>query len=654
MKIKEIAEKAGVSVATVSHVVNRTRYVSANLTDRVLTVINEAEGQPNFVLRKLKTLNSEVVLCLAETFEDYLCLNIIKGIKIGALQSGYHTVFIHSANKGLIREYIRMEKPCAIIIMADKNNDEEFFKLREWNIPTVTIGHSVNAADTGNVIIDYCENAYKAAYYLIKNGHEKVYFIHNHKEGYVHNQMLSGFKDALRDNGIPFDPEFIKGIGINDPFDKNTINKIMIDKNRPTALISADNFTTMELLRYFNNNNIKCPDDISLVSLNEFEWSHLLQPALTTVAFDLVGIGLKSINKLNDKLNGVDDDKDIVIRSKLNVRDSTQCIGKGPLGEKAESPDVLQLTPDEIVQVKSGSYTAAISFHYSGIAWARLHEKGIKDVFEELGVKVLAVMDAHFYPELQIKQHTSILMMNPNVLISIPADEILMAESYREVVNAGTKLVLIDNVPNGLERDDYVTCVSVNQTENGQIAGRILGEYLAKHNKKKIGLLNHGASFFATKQRDMAVEQVLREEFPEVEIIANESFINEKRAFDKCYEMIKRHPEIEGLYVSWDVPAMEALSALRELNREDISIVTTDLDKDGAMNIAMGGPIKGVSAQRPYEQGRAIALAAANALIGKKVPSYIGVKPYKVTLDNLLTGWQEVLREKPPTLPSLI
>ncbi len=130
----------------------------------------------------------------------------------------------------------------------------------------------------------------------------------------------------------------------------------------------------------------------------------------------------------------------------------------------------------------------------------------------------------------------------------------------------------------------------------------------------------HGASFFATKQRDMAVEQVLREEFPELEIVAIENFINEKKAFDKCYEMIRSHPEIEGLYVSWEGPALEALAALRELNREDISIVTADLDHEGAMNIAMGGPIKGLSAQRPYEQGRAMALAAANALIGKKNP----------------------------------
>ncbi len=81
MKIKDIAAKAGVSVATVSHVVNKTRYVSAELTERVLAVINESEGQPNFVLRNMKALHSDVILCLVENVEDYFYVNIIKGIK---------------------------------------------------------------------------------------------------------------------------------------------------------------------------------------------------------------------------------------------------------------------------------------------------------------------------------------------------------------------------------------------------------------------------------------------------------------------------------------------------------------------------------------------------------------------------------------------
>lgn len=649
MKIKDIAAKAGVSVATVSHVVNKTRFVSAELTERVLAVINESDDQPNFVLRNMKALKSDVILCLVENLEDYFYVNIIKGIRSKAVENGYNIVVLNSYNKGSIRDYIRLEKPCGIIIIADKNSNEDVFQMKELSIPTVVISHNKGASETGNVIIDYYENAHKAAYHVIKSGHERVCFIHELKGGDVHTQMLNGYKDALRKNGIPFDPALVIGIGPHDPFDKSIIEKIFTDENRPTALLSADNKVTMELLRLFNSNNIKCPDDISLVSLNEFDLSHLLQPALTTVSFDPVEIGIKCVEKLNDKLKlSGGSTEDTIVASKLNVRNSTQCIGRGPLGEKAESPEILQLSPSEIDQIKSGSYTAAISFHYSDIAWVRLHEKGIKDVFSELGIKVLAVMDAHFDPELQIKQHESILSMNPDVLISIPADEILTAQSYREVVAAGTKLVLIDNVPNGFARDDYVTCVSVNQRESGQIAGRILGEHLTKNKKKKIGLIMHGASFFATKQRDMAVEQVLREEFPELEIVAIDTFITQKRTFDKCYEMIKNHPEIEGLYVSWEGPALEALSALRELNREDISIVTVDLDMDVALNIAMGGPIKGLSAQRPYEQGRAMALAAANALLGKKIPSFIGITPYRITADNLLTGWQEVLRERPP------
>lgn len=645
MKIKDIATKAGVSVATVSHVVNKTRYVSAELTEKVLRIINEEEGQPKFIARNMKALNSAIILCLVENLEDYFYVNIIKGVKSAANESGYNVVVLNTDNKGLIRDFIRSEKPCGMIIIPDKYNNAEFFKIREVNIPVVMISNNGRSLQLGNVMIDYYEVAYKAAFHVIKNGHEIISFIHERKDGYTYTQMLNGYKDALLNNGMQFDQSLVIEIS-----DNNSIEKIFTDENRPTALLSADINTTMELLRLFNSNNIKCPDDISLVSLNEFDLSHLLQPAVTTVAFNPVELGIKSVEKLNDKLKASNDImEDTIVPCRLNVRNSTQCISRGPLGEKAESPEILQLSLAEIEQIKSGSYTAAISFHYSGIAWARLHEKGIKDVFSELGVKVLAVMDAHFDAELQIKQHASILTMNPDVLISIPADEILTAQSYRDVTNAGTRLVLIDNVPDGFSRDDYATCVSVNQRENGQIAGRLLGEHLRKHNKKKIGLIMHGASFFATKQRDMAVEQVLREEFADLEIVAIENFISDNKTFDKCYAMIENHPEIEGLYVSWERPALEALAALRELNREDIAVVTTDLDLEVALSMAMGGPIIGLSAQRPYEQGRAMALAAANALIGKKIPSFIGITPYKVTPANLLIGWQDILREKSPT-----
>ncbi len=647
MNIKEIAKRAGVSIATVSHVVNKTRYVSDELTERVLKVIDEMDEKQGFLLRHLKSVRSEVVLCVIENVTDYFSVDILKGIQDRAGRDGCQVVVLHSDNMGFIREYIRLEKPSGVILITDKYRSGNPFPAGEIRIPLVVAGSADRVKEKGHVIFDCYESAYKGTCHLIKNGHEKIGLICGLHNTDVYRQMLSGYQDALRQHELVFDPAFVIGRDAEESFGKAALEKL--EENGPTAVVSGNESATFQLMEYFSGRNVKIPEDISLVSLEACRMNPIVNPAITSFAHDPFEIGLKSVEKLKLKIGSPKECLDnTVVPSRVTIRNSTRCIGRGPRGEIAESPEILALSDSEIKRIQSGSYTAAISFHYSGTAWARLHEKGIKDVFGELGIRVLAVTDAHFNPELQITQHESILAMRPDILISIPADETITAQSYRDIVNAGTKLVLINTVPHGFDKEDYVTCVSVNERENGQLAGRILGQYLTENKKKKIGLLIHGASFFATSQRDMAVNQVISEEFPDLEIVASEPFLKESKAFDTCYEMIKRHPEIEGLYVSWEGPALAALHALHALQREDIGVVTADLDRDVAFNMAMGGPIKGISAQRPYDQGRAMALSAANALLGKPIPSFIGVSPYQVTPENLLNKWQEILRERAP------
>ncbi|MCD1260412.1 LacI family DNA-binding transcriptional regulator [Paenibacillus athensensis] len=649
LNIKEIAKQAGVSIATVSHVVNKTRYVSPELTEKVMKVINEAEGAPGFLLRNLKTLKSDVLLCLVENLEHVGYISILRGVQAGALRHEYKLAVISPCNKGLVHEYIRLEKPGGLMVIPDPNRAEDVWKLKGLTIPTVVIGQRLHAEGTGGVIIDYRERASQATAHLIKCGHERICWFGRPDSGSMHQQFLAGYEEALWRGGITHDPELVVAVDSLEPINKKGLDALLAGTDRPTAIVCADESITAELLKYMSVMNLKCPDDISLISLAEFAFSELLNPAITTFTHDLAEIGEQSVEKLLAKMNGVADaGKDWLAPSRITVRNSTQCIGRGPLGERSASPDTLQLSPAEIELVRAGSYSAAISFHYSGTSWARLHEKGMKDVFSELGIRILAVMDAHFDPELQNKQHEILLTMHPDLVISIPTDEQRTASSYKEIVRTGTRLVLINNVPEGFEREDYVSCVSVNERENGQSAGRLLGEYMTERQKTKAAFLVHGAPFFATRQRDLAAEQVLTDEFAGIELVAVESFYNEGQVFDTCYELIKRHPEIEGLYVSWEGPAMVVLQALRDLNREDIGVVTADLDVDVALNMAMGGPIKGLSAQRPYDQGRAVALAAANALIGKRVPSFIGVTPSRITVDNLLIGWQDILKERAP------
>ena len=111
--------------------------------------------------------------------------------------------------------------------------------------------------------------------------------------------------------------------------------------------------------------------------------------------------------------------------------------------------------------------------------------------------------------------------------------------------------------------------------------------------------------------------------------------------------MIKAHPEIEALYISWDQPALLAIRALKELERRDVAVFTTDLDKEIAYSMEEG-IVRGLSTQRPYEQGQAAALVVAKSLVSEGLPKYVGVQPYVVEKKKLRRAWKDIFHESMP------
>ena len=108
--------------------------------------------------------------------------------------------------------------------------------------------------------------------------------------------------------------------------------------------------------------------------------------------------------------------------------------------------------------------------------------------------------------------------------------------------------------------------------------------------------------------------------------------------------MINEHPDIQALYVSWDRPALLASKALKALNRTDIAVFTTDLDFEIAEEMNQGF-VKGLSTQRPYDQGKAVALAVAKSLVSDNVPKYIGVQPYVANEKQFKRAWKDTFFE---------
>ncbi len=257
-----------------------------------------------------------------------------------------------------------------------------------------------------------------------------------------------------------------------------------------------------------------------------------------------------------------------------------------------------------------------------------------------------AITDADFSAEKQVSDLETIMAKDPDILVSIPTDATSTADAYRRVAEAGTKIVFMDNVPNGFTAgENYVSCVSADNYGNGMIAADLIGEAL--NGEGKIGIIFYDVDFFVTNQRLEAFEKEMAEKYPNIEIVSKMGFQDENGCDVVADAMITQHPEVQAIFAHWDIPCEGILSALRAAGRDDILLSTIDLGNNIAKEIATGNVI-GLGAQLPYDQGVAEATLAAYALLGKETPDYVAVPAKRVEQANLLEAYQDVYHVEAP------
>jgi ribose transport system substrate-binding protein len=324
-------------------------------------------------------------------------------------------------------------------------------------------------------------------------------------------------------------------------------------------------------------------------------------------------------------------------------------LSTGPNGEAPSPASVVTLSDDDIAKVKGMHATAAIVLHYGGNDWSRAQVEGQKAEFAALGIDVVAVTDAGFKPETQVNDIETVLAKKPSIIISIPVDPVSEAGAYRKAADAGVKLVFMDNVPKGLVAGkDYVSVVSADNYGNGVAAGLLMAKFL--NGKGNIGAVFHAADFFVTKQRYQGFQKAISE-FPGIKIIEAQGIAGPDFSGDAdkvASAMITAHPNIDGIWAVWDVPAEGVISAARSAGDAKLVITTEDLGENVAINMAQGGYVKGLGAQRPYDQGVTEVKLAAYGLLGKKAPDYVALPSLAVTKSNLLDAWKAVYHTDAP------
>lgn len=652
--IKEIADLAGVSIATVSHVINRTRYVSPELEERVMGIVRET-GYIKKVEKKEEKLKSGRESTIVGVFPNLMSTiyrDMAAVLKERSNARGYQFIIAITDDNSddeqqILSNLITDKKVAGILLIPVNYTASSYKKLIDSHIPFVCMERTILGENIDSVSFQDREALFIGTSYLIECGHRNILFLRESAESTTREERSRGFLDALDSHHMNKNDANITDVDLHASEDEcqRTIRKNLL-KTIPTAVIAGGNRLTLHLLKTIRNMGMQCPEELSIIGFGDETWVELMDPPLTTLERDVKGLGNLATDILFEKIStGNVVTKERYAQVELKVRESTRILENGPYGEKAVSPSEIVLSREEKRKLRNGHYRVAISFHYAGTAWAELHEKGIRDELERYGIDVISAMDARFDADLQNMQLQGILIQKPDAVIAIPTDDKKTADHFRELA-AVTKLVFISNLPENMEKDSYASCVSVNEAENGANVGRMIGEYCRKKKSAKIGFINHGAIFYGTRERDAAAEKVI-DSFPNIEIVSSKGFGQIENAYQVCKDMIASHPEIQALYVSWDQPALRVIQALKELHREDIAVFTTDLDTEIASYMEEG-IVKGISTQRFYEQGQAAALVVAKALVNETVPKYVGVQPYVVEPKQLRRVWKEIFHTSMP------
>ena len=332
--IKDVAEKAEVSVATVSHVINDTRYVSPELTERVREAMEELGYRPNAVARSLKTDRTLTIGLIVSDISNSFFSSLVRGVEDSAMEKNY-SLIVCNTDETLKREElylnVLMEKKVdGLVIAPTGENDERLRRPKRRGIPLVFVDRKLDQIESDAVLSANESGAYLVTKHLISCGHRKIGILLGRKGVNTSQERLTGYERALKEEGIKRRPELsVRGMSRLEGGYRAT-EKLLRLKEGPSALFSTNLPMAIGALRALKEAGLSVPEDVSLAGFDDAQWASTFEPTLTTVAQDPYRMGSKAVELLVERLDEEEtlEPREIRIPTELKIRNST-----GPAGE---------------------------------------------------------------------------------------------------------------------------------------------------------------------------------------------------------------------------------------------------------------------------------------------------------------------------------
>ncbi|MCF0117136.1 MAG: LacI family DNA-binding transcriptional regulator [Bacilli bacterium] len=305
IKVKDIAEKCGCSVATVSKALNNSKELSQATIDLVNKVAKEMGYIPNGSARSLKQKRTYSIGILfvdntSSGLQHEFFSMILDSVKVTCEKAGYDITFLKNDTRMTYLEHARYRGVDGVIIASVNFHDPQVVELVQSEVPTVTIDYVYNNATA--IMSNNAEGMEQLVDFVLSKGHKRVAFIHG--EGTeVTQKRIAGFYKSLKTHGIEVTQDMVIESDYHNPKAVGRITKnLMSSELKPTCIFYPDDISLLGGITALNQLGYQIPDDISVVGYDGISLSRYMRPMFTTYVQNTEEIGRLAASKLIERI----------------------------------------------------------------------------------------------------------------------------------------------------------------------------------------------------------------------------------------------------------------------------------------------------------------------------------------------------------------
>lgn len=336
--IKDVAKEAGVSTATVSHVINNTRYVSDEVRARVKRAIEQCRYYPNAHARSLASGKSRIIGLVISDIANPFFPELVKSIETAAFERGYDIILSNTnydpeRTSHYVRRFIE-RKVGGVAVMTSEMDKKLVDELAHREVSSVFLDVGEIGLHMNSLCVDYGEGIEEAIMHLVALGHRRVAFIGGTKTLRSARRRLEAFRQTMQQL-FPDEPELVFYGNFKVEGGRRAAYEILATQtgNLPTAVVAANDLTAIGAISEFRAAGLHIPRDISIVGFDDIAFASLTEPALTTINLPRDELGRRAVEVLIKSIEDMSKEGvEIRVPTNLVIRQSTAPVRIQPDG----------------------------------------------------------------------------------------------------------------------------------------------------------------------------------------------------------------------------------------------------------------------------------------------------------------------------------